>query len=121
MKFSHINTREIHPAYLAVSLSGPARLPYKQALIHDNMERIDLIFFTLITAGRPPSGAGQCLVKLPILTDSTLRLSLALVSNNVMPICSAKFAASSVTTTFFSGQSSLLPTAKNSEFNFGHM
>jgi hypothetical protein len=26
-----------------------------------------------------------------------------------------------VTTTFFSGQSSLLPTAKNSEFNFGHM
>jgi hypothetical protein len=32
MKFSHINTREIHPAYLAVSLSGPARLPYKQPL-----------------------------------------------------------------------------------------
>ena len=32
MKFSHINTREIHPAYRAVSLSGPARLPYKQAL-----------------------------------------------------------------------------------------
>jgi hypothetical protein len=32
MKFSHINTREIHPAYQAVSLSGPARLPYKQAL-----------------------------------------------------------------------------------------
>ena len=32
MKFSHINTREIHPAYWAVSLSGPARLPYKQAL-----------------------------------------------------------------------------------------
>jgi hypothetical protein len=31
MKFSHINTREIHPAYRAVSLSGPARLPYKQA------------------------------------------------------------------------------------------
>ena len=32
MEFSHINTREIHPAYRAVSLSGPARLPYKQAL-----------------------------------------------------------------------------------------
>ena len=32
MKFSHINTREIHPAYRAVSVSGPARLPYKQAL-----------------------------------------------------------------------------------------
>jgi hypothetical protein len=32
MKFSHINTTEIHPAYRAVSLSGPARLPYKQAL-----------------------------------------------------------------------------------------
>jgi hypothetical protein len=32
MKCSHINTREIHPAYRAVSLSGPARLPYKQAL-----------------------------------------------------------------------------------------
>jgi hypothetical protein len=31
-KFSHINTREIHPAYRAVSLSGPARLPYKQIL-----------------------------------------------------------------------------------------
>ena len=28
MKFSHINTREIHPAYWAVLLSGPARLPY---------------------------------------------------------------------------------------------
>jgi hypothetical protein len=35
MKFSHINTREIHPAYRAVSLSGPARLPYKQALKPD--------------------------------------------------------------------------------------
>jgi hypothetical protein len=34
MKFSHINTREIHPAYRAVSLSGPARLPYKQAQIY---------------------------------------------------------------------------------------
>jgi hypothetical protein len=32
MKFSPINTREIHPAYWAVSLSGPAWLPYKQAL-----------------------------------------------------------------------------------------
>jgi hypothetical protein len=32
MKFSHKNTREIHPAYRAVSLTGPARLPYKQAL-----------------------------------------------------------------------------------------
>jgi hypothetical protein len=31
MKF-HINTREIHPAYRTVSLTGPARLPYKQAL-----------------------------------------------------------------------------------------
>jgi hypothetical protein len=27
-----INTTEIHPAYRAVLLSGPARLPYKQAL-----------------------------------------------------------------------------------------
>ena len=35
MNFSHINTREIHPAYRAVSLSGPARLPYKQALISE--------------------------------------------------------------------------------------
>ena len=26
MKFSHINTGEIHPAYWAVSLSGPAQL-----------------------------------------------------------------------------------------------
>ena len=33
VKFSHIDTREIHPAYRAVSLSGPAQLPYKQALI----------------------------------------------------------------------------------------
>jgi hypothetical protein len=32
MKFSDIKTREIHPAYRAVSLRGPARLPYKQAL-----------------------------------------------------------------------------------------
>ena len=32
MKYSHINTREIHPAYRAVSLSGPVRLPYKQNL-----------------------------------------------------------------------------------------
>ena len=32
MKFAHINRRQIHPAYRAVSLSGPARLPYKQAL-----------------------------------------------------------------------------------------
>ena len=31
----HINTKEIHPAYRAVSLSGPARLPYKQALNHN--------------------------------------------------------------------------------------
>ena len=30
--YKHINTREIHPAYRAVSLSGPVRLPYKQAL-----------------------------------------------------------------------------------------
>jgi hypothetical protein len=35
MKFSHINASEIHPAYWAVSLSGPARLPYKQALRSD--------------------------------------------------------------------------------------
>ena len=27
--FSHISTREIHPAYRAVSLSWPAGLPYK--------------------------------------------------------------------------------------------
>ena len=33
MKFSRVNTREIHPAYQAFSLSGPARLPYKQALM----------------------------------------------------------------------------------------
>ena len=32
MKVSHIDTREIHPVYRAVSLSAPARLPYKQAL-----------------------------------------------------------------------------------------
>jgi hypothetical protein len=32
MKFSHINTREIRPAYRAISLSMPARLPYKQVL-----------------------------------------------------------------------------------------
>jgi hypothetical protein len=32
MKVSYINTREIHPDNQAVSLSGPARLPYKQAL-----------------------------------------------------------------------------------------
>jgi hypothetical protein len=32
MKFSHINTREIHLAYQAVSLSVLCRLPYKQAL-----------------------------------------------------------------------------------------
>ena len=32
MNFSHINTREINPTYRAVSLSRPARLPYKEAL-----------------------------------------------------------------------------------------
>jgi hypothetical protein len=37
MKFYHINTREIHPAYRAVSLSGPAQLPYKQALTYINI------------------------------------------------------------------------------------
>ena len=42
MKFSHINTREIHPAYRAVSLSGPGRLPYKQALNHGISWCIDL-------------------------------------------------------------------------------
>ena len=39
MEFSHINTREIHPAYRAVSLSGPARLPYKQALRPEDFTR----------------------------------------------------------------------------------
>ena len=37
MKFSDINTQEIHPTYQAVSLSRPARLPYKQALSIKNM------------------------------------------------------------------------------------
>jgi hypothetical protein len=39
MKFSHINTREIHPAYRAVSLSGP----YKQVLSNDKL--LLIIFF----------------------------------------------------------------------------
>ena len=32
MKFSHINTRQIHPAYRAVLLGELVRLPYKQPL-----------------------------------------------------------------------------------------
>ena len=51
MKFSHINTREIHPAYRAVSLSGPARLPYKQALSakywSDDVSRQSYIIITI--------------------------------------------------------------------------
>ena len=45
-----------------------------------------------------------------IRTSSTFLLSFALVSNTWIPICSANFTASSFTTTFFSGLSSLLPT-----------
>ena len=45
-----------------------------------------------------------------IHTSSTFLLSFALVSNTWIPICSANFTASSFTTTFFSGLSSLLPT-----------
>lgn len=47
-----------------------------------------------------------------ILTSSTLMFSLALVSNNWIPICWANVCASSVTTTFRSGSSFLLPTAR---------
>ena len=43
-------------------------------------------------------------------TSSTFLLSFALVSNSLIPICSANLCASSVSTTFLSGQSSLLPT-----------
>ena len=45
-----------------------------------------------------------------IATSSTFLLSFALVSNTWMPICSANFIASSLSTTFLSGSSSLLPT-----------
>ena len=44
------------------------------------------------------------------LTSSTLMFSFALVSYNSMPIWSANIRASSVWTTFFSGQSFLFPT-----------
>ena len=44
------------------------------------------------------------------LTSSTLMFSFALVSYNSMPSWSANFWASSVWTTFFSGQSFLFPT-----------
>ena len=44
------------------------------------------------------------------LTSSTLMFSFALVSYKSIPICSENFCASSVCTTFFSGQSFLLPT-----------
>jgi hypothetical protein len=50
MKFSHINTREIHPAYQADSLSGPAQLTYKQPL---NQVRRVLIRFDMAQNGKP--------------------------------------------------------------------
>ena len=50
MKFSHINTREIHPAYRADSLSGPAQLTYKQPL---NQVRQVLIRFDMAQNGKP--------------------------------------------------------------------
>jgi hypothetical protein len=51
MKFSRINTREIRPAYQAVSLTGPARLPYvKQALnkiINKSLACIAIVFIRI--------------------------------------------------------------------------
>jgi hypothetical protein len=34
MTFSHMNTRQVHPAYQAVLLGGKAKLPYQQPLRH---------------------------------------------------------------------------------------
>jgi hypothetical protein len=48
MKFSHINSREIHPAYQAVSLSGPARFPYKQTLRTDSDEENILTILVIL-------------------------------------------------------------------------
>ncbi len=54
------------------------------------------------------------------LTSSTLIFSLALVSYNWIPICSANLCASCVKTTFLSGSSSLFPTASHIQNSVGN-